>query len=212
MSGRLLELVRSEFRKARDADNEAMFLASMHRLVSGLPHRNRLLVLSCAATFQQFAAPHEHATFTLLSMALFWKWEDTVIWLLRQGVSSGPLAVTVDGDNVNVRSSLICLLEHFNADDPKCIRCLKLVLQNTPEVYDLHCVLGYSGFAPATWPLDWPTPWCGPCIPSGSGNGNGGWGVVPASCGCVPSQCPWAPPPPTSSLSCVCSCRWCMHT
>lgn len=189
MSGRLLERVRSEFRKARDADNEAMFLASMRRLVSGQPHRNRLLVLSSAATFQQFAAPHEHATFTLLSMALFWKWEDTVIWLLRQGVSSGPLAVTVDGDTVNVRSSLICLLEHFNADDPMCIRCLKLVLQNTLEVYDLHCVLGYSGFAPSNLATRLANPvvralhteWLWKC------------------CGCVPWRCPWVPPR-TSSL------------
>lgn len=144
MSTRVVERLLEEFQKAQAADNEDMFLSSLDTLTAGLSHRNRLVVLTCPCTYLAYVAPHQ----ALLSNALSLLWEDTVIWLLRHGVPGGPPTILCSDGTANVCSALVCLLMStaFDASSPKSIRCLKLILQNTPDVYDLHCLLGYDSF------------------------------------------------------------------
>jgi hypothetical protein len=144
----LAQLLQAEVRNARMEGQELLLITSVGKLLAGLSHRHRLVLLTTPCIFQDYAEPYQYSTVTLLATVLNWMWEDAVRWLLRQGVTSGPLIVVTfpgPGPDINqVRCCLPTLLasRRFDAGNPKCMRCLKLVLQNTPEVYDLHCLLG----------------------------------------------------------------------
>jgi hypothetical protein len=151
-SKRLADILQSDVRRACVAGDEAMLLSSVGELLAGLPHRHRLVLLTTPCTFLKYEAPHESATATLMATVLYHMWEEAARWLLGQGVTNGPLMVAKLSPGQHIHDVSCCLpallaSPRFDTENPKCMRCLRLLLQNTPEVYDVHCLLGYHAWA-----------------------------------------------------------------